>query len=249
VCASGAGPCGAGPCSCCASRELSLREQPKGAWLSHPLLSLKGKYRGLSRKLNSKPLYLLHSRHKKNLVWIPVQQSGVSSEHVQDHRMAWRGHWSSSSHPSAMYRVANHQTRLPRTTSSLALNASRDGASNSWHGPLTQCPVVWCLLWLARKTENPRDGLTRPSALTPLVRQKSQDFIHKWIWCSDCWRGRKTYRYGLQAGNPPYATTCFQLLGKPRSFPDESSLRKVLLLQSQVWFAPFQHLFHILLYI
>jgi len=31
--------------------------------------------------------------------------------------------------PPAMCRVANHQTRLPRATSSLALNASTDGAS------------------------------------------------------------------------------------------------------------------------
>ena len=31
--------------------------------------------------------------------------------------------------PPAVYRVTNHQTRLPRATSSLALNASRDGAS------------------------------------------------------------------------------------------------------------------------
>jgi len=30
--------------------------------------------------------------------------------------------------PPAMCRVANHQTRLPRATSSLALNACRDGA-------------------------------------------------------------------------------------------------------------------------
>jgi len=31
--------------------------------------------------------------------------------------------------PPAMCRVANQQARLPRATSSLALNASRDGAS------------------------------------------------------------------------------------------------------------------------
>jgi len=31
--------------------------------------------------------------------------------------------------PPAMCRVANQQTRLPRATSSLALNACRDGAS------------------------------------------------------------------------------------------------------------------------
>ena len=33
--------------------------------------------------------------------------------------------------PPAMCRVANQQTRLPRATSSLALNASRDGASTA----------------------------------------------------------------------------------------------------------------------
>ena len=33
--------------------------------------------------------------------------------------------------PPATYRVANHQTRLPRATSSLALNASSDGASTA----------------------------------------------------------------------------------------------------------------------
>ena len=34
--------------------------------------------------------------------------------------------------PPAMCRVTNQQTRLPRATSSLALNASRDGASLKW---------------------------------------------------------------------------------------------------------------------
>ena len=38
--------------------------------------------------------------------------------------------------PPAMCRVANHQTRLPRATSSLALNASRDGASTASLGNL-----------------------------------------------------------------------------------------------------------------
>ena len=33
--------------------------------------------------------------------------------------------------PPAICRVANHPTRLPRATSSLALNASRDGASTA----------------------------------------------------------------------------------------------------------------------
>jgi len=38
--------------------------------------------------------------------------------------------------PPAMCRVATHQTRLPRATSSLALNACRDGASTASLGNL-----------------------------------------------------------------------------------------------------------------
>ena len=38
--------------------------------------------------------------------------------------------------PPAMCRVANHQPRLPRATSSLALNACRDGASTASLGNL-----------------------------------------------------------------------------------------------------------------
>jgi len=39
-------------------------------------------------------------------------------------------------HPPAMCRVANQQTRLPRATSSLAFNASRDGVSTASLGNL-----------------------------------------------------------------------------------------------------------------
>ena len=38
-----------------------------------------------------------------------------------------------------MCRITNHQTRLPRATSSLALNACRDGASTASLGNLFQC--------------------------------------------------------------------------------------------------------------
>ena len=38
--------------------------------------------------------------------------------------------------PPAVCRVTNHQPRLPRATSSLALNASRDGASTASLGNL-----------------------------------------------------------------------------------------------------------------
>ena len=47
--------------------------------------------------------------------------------------------WVEKDHnPPAMCRVANHQTRLPRATSSLALNASRDGESPASLGNLFQ---------------------------------------------------------------------------------------------------------------
>ena len=41
--------------------------------------------------------------------------------------------------PPAMCRVTNLQIRLPRATSSLALNASRNGASTTSLGNLFQC--------------------------------------------------------------------------------------------------------------
>ena len=47
--------------------------------------------------------------------------------------------------PPATCRVTNHQTRLPRATSSLALNASRDGASTASLGNLFQCVTT---LWV-----------------------------------------------------------------------------------------------------
>jgi len=47
--------------------------------------------------------------------------------------------------PPAMCRVANQQTRLPRATSSLALNACRDGASTASLGNLFQCINVYTM--------------------------------------------------------------------------------------------------------
>ena len=44
-----------------------------------------------------------------------------------------------------MCRVANHETGLPRATSSLALNASRDGASTTSLGNPFQCVTT---LWV-----------------------------------------------------------------------------------------------------
>jgi len=44
-----------------------------------------------------------------------------------------------------MCRVANQQTRLPRATSSLALNACRDGGTHSLLGQPVQCVTT---LWV-----------------------------------------------------------------------------------------------------
>jgi len=50
-----------------------------------------------------------------------------------NHRTAWveKDHNDHQFQPPAMCRVTNQQTRLPRATSSLALNACRDGASTA----------------------------------------------------------------------------------------------------------------------
>ena len=64
----------------------------------------------------------------------------------QNHRMAWvaKEH---SAHPvptPCYVQVTNQQPRLPRATSSLALNACRDGASTASLGNLFQCiSTLW----------------------------------------------------------------------------------------------------------
>ena len=70
--------------------------------------------------------------------------------HVEskNHRIAWveKDHNDPPSfNPPAMCGVTNHQTRLPRATSSLALNASRDGASTTSLGNLFQCVTTLCV--------------------------------------------------------------------------------------------------------
>jgi len=44
-----------------------------------------------------------------------------------------------------MCRGTNHQNRMPRATVSLALNASRDGASTTSLGNLFQCVTTLCV--------------------------------------------------------------------------------------------------------
>jgi len=54
------------------------------------------------------------------------------------HRMAWvkKDHSDDPVPTPAVCRIANHQTRLPRATSSLALSVSSDGASTTSLGNL-----------------------------------------------------------------------------------------------------------------
>jgi len=56
----------------------------------------------------------------------------------QNYRMAWveKDHNAHRFQPPAVFRVTKQQPRLPRATSSLALNACRDGASTASLGNL-----------------------------------------------------------------------------------------------------------------
>jgi len=75
------------------------------------------------------PLFYEHRNPSEKL----YLQSCSSSVITEDHTMAWveKDHNALQFHPPAMCRVANQQPRLPRATSSLALNACRDGASTA----------------------------------------------------------------------------------------------------------------------
>ena len=66
----------------------------------------------------------------------PFEPASNCSQNSKNHRfIEWPGLKRTTMtidfQPPAMHRVANQQTRLPRATSSLALNACRDGASTA----------------------------------------------------------------------------------------------------------------------
>ena len=76
-----------------------------------------------------------------------LTRAGISKVMFFNHRMAWveEDH---NAHPvptPCCVRVANQQTRLPRATSSLALDACRDGASTASLGNLFQCLTTLCV--------------------------------------------------------------------------------------------------------
>ena len=79
----------------------------------------------------------------------------------QNHRMAWvekdhNDHRVSTPRLCANHqRIANHQSRLPRATSSLALNASSDGTSTTSLGNLFQCvTTLWVKNFLLKVIES-----------------------------------------------------------------------------------------------
>jgi len=85
-----------------------------------------------------------------------------------------------------MCRVVNHQTRLPRATSSLALNASRDGASTASLGNLFQywstlgsCYQLWLCCDPSLHNQKPQDRKVKAKqgsqpARTPLMQITTQ---------------------------------------------------------------------------
>ena len=83
-------------------------------------------------------------------------------------------------HPPAMCKVANHQTRLPRATSSLALNASRDGASTASLGNRRRAgPNQVCLFTVPEASQTIRNSsLSSSTAVTNSLS------IHHGNFCS-----------------------------------------------------------------
>ena len=99
----------------------------------------------------------------------------------QNHRMAWvekdhNDHRVSTPRLCANHqRIANHQSRLPRATSSLALNASSDGTSTTSLGNLFQCiTTLWVKNFLLISNLNRPCLSLRPSLLVlPLSTLKN----------------------------------------------------------------------------
>lgn len=82
-----------------------------------------------------------------------------------------------------MCRVSNHQTRLPRATSSLTLNASRDGASTVSLGNLFQCfTAFWVKNFLLISNLNPSCLRLKPFplvlSLSTLVNSHSPSCLY-----------------------------------------------------------------------
>ena len=89
--------------------------------------------------------------------------------------------------PPAMCRVANHHTRLPRATSSLALNASRDGASTASLGDL--------FLFLSTSAALARFVVSTSGSLMSAKKQESAGGAEKPLSVPRCSSGSTTDRW------------------------------------------------------
>ena len=69
--------------------------------------------------------------------------------------------------PPAMCRVANHQTRLPRATSSLALNAFRDGHPHLLGQPVQCVSTLWVRNFFLISNLNLPRLISKPFPLVP----------------------------------------------------------------------------------
>ena len=113
-------------------------------FLIHLYLNVKGQLN--IDLLNNKDMEILFSN--SNRPNLQGRQDELQENRIIESQngLSWKGpQWSPGFNPPAMCRVTNHQTRLPRATSSLALNASRDGASTASLGNLFQCGTT---LWV-----------------------------------------------------------------------------------------------------
>jgi len=153
---------------CCSKLPLSYF-----VW-AHPLVQTNGKHRGDQTHMPNFSLceqdylcLLLFWKINCLLKFIPaIVQQIIESQNG----LGWKGpQWSSSFNPPAMCRVTNHQTRLPRATSSLALNASRDGASTASLGNLFQCVPTICEMycWVLLSSWDAFSGITERKGSSP----------------------------------------------------------------------------------
>ena len=103
----------------------------------------------------------------------------------------------------AMCGVTNQQTRLPRATSSLALNASRDGASTTSSGNLCQCIItLWVKNFLLKSNLNLPSHFDNIPTCPITIHPCKQPFFLQFIWSSQISEG-----YNLVSPEPSLLRT------------------------------------------
>jgi len=157
----------------------------------------------------------------------------VEKDH-NDHRV---------STPPAMCRVDNHQTRLPRATSSLALNASRDGTSTTSLGNLFQCvTTLWVIIcWHhsshLKLSQIPADIVTVLLPTSTLLKQwgteaflQSQSHGHLLLLCisTECLKSRNHTWSSLKSLQNVWVYLCYKF-SVPIRFSEFAQTRSGLL--------------------